>query len=82
MGAMQQVNPRLLDVERAAYYIGRSPSYLNNGRSKGIGSDGLPPPRFCQVGRMVAYDVRDLDEWIDNLPRFTSVAESATAKAG
>jgi hypothetical protein len=32
-------------------------------------------PRFVRRGASVFYDLRDLDEWLGSLPRFTSTSD-------
>jgi predicted DNA-binding transcriptional regulator AlpA len=51
---------RLLRTPAAAEYIALSASTLEKRRLSGDG------PRFVRLGgRAVAYDVRDLDAWVD-----------------
>jgi len=52
-----------LPVEAAATYTGLSVSTLNKLRVFGGG------PVFMKLGRRVAYDIRDLDEWLSGRRR-------------
>ena len=52
------VRPRLLDVDQAALYIGRSKHSVYR-----MISDGLLPT--VRADRRVFLDVRDLDTWIE-----------------
>lgn len=56
---------RMLSVAEAAEYIGRSPGSLRNEISQ-----GSLPFAFVKMGRRVLIDRRDLDRWLDSLPRF------------
>ena len=53
------VRPRALRTPQAAEYVGLSPHTLENLRSDGAG------PQFFKIGRVVVYDVADLDSWLD-----------------
>jgi excisionase family DNA binding protein len=55
---------RLLSVPEAAAYIGHSPGTLRNQISR-----GELPFRYIKSGRKVLIDQRELDEWIERLPR-------------
>lgn len=62
--AIKSSRNRLLDDEEAAVYLGAKPSTLRIMRCKGRGakyikSDGLG----------IKYDIKDLDAYIDSLPR-------------
>lgn len=54
---------RLLNVEAAATHTGLSVSTLNKLRVFGGG------PLFLKLGRRVAYDLGDLDAWLDTKRR-------------
>ena len=56
---------RMLSIPEAAEYIGRSPGTLRNEISQ-----GALPFQFVKMGRRVLIDRRDLDKWLDGLPRF------------
>lgn len=51
---------RLLDTTTAAAYLGFEPGTLENWRYKKKG------PRCVRMGKSVRYDLRDLDQWIDD----------------
>ena len=54
------VEKRILRTVEAATYVGLSPSTLEKKRIVGNG------PRFVRIGgRAVGYDIRDLDQWLD-----------------
>ncbi len=53
------LRPRALRTRQAAEYIGLSPHTLENLRSTGRG------PRFFKLGRVVVYELGDLDLWLE-----------------
>ncbi len=55
---------RLVGVDEAAAYVGMNPGTVRNEISQGT----LPFP-YIKNGRRVLFDLRDLDKWIDRLPR-------------
>jgi predicted DNA-binding transcriptional regulator AlpA len=52
------MNVRMLRAPDAATYVGLALQTLAKLRVAGNG------PKFCKLGRAVAYDPRDLDEWL------------------
>ena len=61
---------RVFRTAAAAKYVGLSTSTLEKYRLTGHG------PRFVRLGsRAVGYDVRDLDEWLDEQRRSTTERE-------
>jgi predicted DNA-binding transcriptional regulator AlpA len=52
---------RLLRTRAAAEYLALAASTLEKARLSGTG------PRFARLGRIVVYDVRDLDAWVSGL---------------
>jgi predicted DNA-binding transcriptional regulator AlpA len=54
---------RLLPVVEAATYVSLSASTLNRLRVSGGG------PRYAKLAGKVLYDVRDLDQWIEDSKR-------------
>ena len=54
------------NVDEAATYIGLSASTLNKLRVFGGG------PVFLKLGRRVAYDLADLDRWLDSKRRLST----------
>ena len=77
--------PTLIDEVQAALYIAMSVAYLQAGRSRGVIGNRTPTPPFFKLGRLVKYDVADLDAWLGarrvdpaarrkKLPRAESVA--------
>ncbi len=66
---------RILRTAEAAIYVGLSRSHLEKQRIAGGG------PRFVRLsGRAVGYDIRDLDEWLDQ-QRDSSKGDGSTASA-
>ena len=57
------IQPRALNEEGAARYIGRSVFYLRDAR---LGRTKLPGPKFLRVGRNINYLVEELDAWLDS----------------
>jgi hypothetical protein len=55
------IERRLITEADAARYMGVSRSYLANSRCSG--NEGAPA--FVQHGRMIRYDLRDLEAWIE-----------------
>lgn len=60
----KQLTKRLLSVGEAAEYIGISPRSLYN--RTGPKSKNPFPVKPKRVGKLVKFDKRELDEWIDN----------------
>lgn len=60
------IRPRMLVEDSAAHYIGVSVSTLQ----KLVREGKVQKPRQVSAGR-VAYEVADLDEYIDTCPRST-----------
>lgn len=50
----------LLDTQEAADYLNVKKSTLENYRSKNIG------PRYCTIGKLRKYRLKDLDEYIED----------------
>jgi len=55
---------RLLTIPEAAAYISHAAGTLRNWTH-----EGKLPFRYLRYGRKVLVDQRDLDRWIDHLPR-------------
>ena len=62
------ISPRVLHTAPAADYIGKTESTLEKWRVTGGG------PPFIKSGRTIVYDIRDLDDWLDER-RFRSTSE-------
>lgn len=60
---MRPAEPRYLNTQQAATYVGLSPCTLNRMRVTGEG------PLYAKAGRRVLYDPSDLDRWIDDRKR-------------
>ena len=58
------MSKRLLSIPETATYIGHAPSTLRNQLYRGE----FPFP-YIKRGKKVLVDQRDLDRWIDRLPR-------------
>lgn len=66
------IAPRMLSTEDAERYLGLKPGALRSWRSQGSQerTGRVQPPKVSKpsCGRDI-YDIKDLDEWCDNLPR-------------
>jgi excisionase family DNA binding protein len=62
---------RLLTVGEAATYLSLSASTLNRLRVSGGG------PRYAKLGGKILYDVRDLDQWIEDHKRASTSERAA-----
>jgi predicted DNA-binding transcriptional regulator AlpA len=65
------VTKRLLTVGEAATYVSLSASTLNRLRVSGGG------PRYAKLAGKVLYDVRDLDQWIEDSKRGSTSERAA-----
>ena len=74
----EEIKNAVLNTEQAAKYICVAKAEVNQSRVTGNLS-GLVPPPFIRIGRRVRYRVVDLDEWLDKLPRFETVAQETAA---
>lgn len=59
-----RANERLLRESEAARYLGVSRSFLAQSRMDGQRENRTPAPPFIKMGKMVRYDIDDLDAWI------------------
>ena len=66
---------RLLRTEEAALYLGLASGTLENWRTKGRG------PRWLRPSRIVVYDIRDLDAWVDAERRQTIDERSSKTRS-
>jgi len=57
----------VMNVEQAAKYLGLATSTLNKWRCCGDG------PTFLKLGRSVRYRVADLDQYLENCERETTL---------
>jgi len=71
--AVTALIPHRLPVEEAARYLGLSVSTLNKLRVFGGG------PVFLKLGRRVAYDVADLDLWLETKRRRSTSDDGSQA---
>ena len=62
---------RLLTVAEATTYLSLSASTLNKLRVSGGG------PRYVKLGGKILYDVRDLDQWIEDHKRNSTSDQAA-----
>lgn len=58
----QKIKPRLLRIEQAAAYLGLSPKTISNRLS-----EGKFPIKPKRIGRTVLFDIKDLDQYVDEL---------------
>lgn len=54
---------RMVDTDAAAEYLAMAKNTLEKMRVYGRKDDNAP--RFVKIGRLVRYDIRDLDDYID-----------------
>ncbi len=59
------IEARLINEADAARYIGMSRSFLANARSTGDLPGRTPAPPFYKFGKVIRYDLRELDAWCD-----------------
>ncbi len=64
-----KAEPRLMDDQEAARYIGMSAAYLRKARCEGNIGDRTPSPAYIKIGGAIRYDKADLDRWIDEQKR-------------
>lgn len=63
------ITPRLLSEKDAASYCGVTVRWLRDRRWRGTPEGCAPGPAVTLLGRLVRYDVQDLDSWIEARPR-------------
>lgn len=61
----EQSQKRLLSVEEAAKYLGLSPRTIYNGT--GRKSKNKFPVNPKRIGKLIKFDIRDLDRYIDSI---------------
>lgn len=70
MKVVPQIEARVFDTEGAGTYVGKSASFIRNGRYEDIEriKEGKPLkyPRWVMQGRNVLYYREDLDDWLDS----------------
>ena len=70
MKTVPSIQPRVFDIAGAAIYIGKSTSFVRNGRYEDMEriKEGKPRkyPRWTMQGRNVRYYREDLDAWLDS----------------
>ena len=66
---------RILRTPDAAVYLALAQSTLEKARLTGTG------PRFVKLGRVVGYDIQDLDAWLDERKRL-STSEPTSGSGG
>ena len=66
---------RTLRTAEAATYCGSAKSTFEKLRVVGGG------PRFFRLGRTVVYDTRDLDDWLEAKPRYSSTSDGDETKS-
>lgn len=70
------IEKRLLTSIEAAEYLGISHSYLRQLRCEGQVGRRLSPPPHIRIGKVgIRYDIRDLEQWINEQPRYRTFAE-------
>jgi hypothetical protein len=73
--------PNLIAEDSAAEYIHMSVAFLQAGRCHGKTGNRTPTPPFYKLGRLVRYDVADLDAWLV-ARRVDPAARKATLASG
>jgi predicted DNA-binding transcriptional regulator AlpA len=63
---MREIQPRLLNVEQAARFLGIAPKTLRN--RIGPRAKHPFPVRPKKIGKRVLFDRRDLDNFVNSLP--------------
>ncbi|HLO75023.1 MAG TPA: helix-turn-helix domain-containing protein [Magnetospirillum sp.] len=64
---------RRLRTPEAAAYLGLSKSTLEKYRLTGYG------PKYCKLGKIVCYQLEDLDAWADARTRFSTSEKARVA---
>jgi predicted DNA-binding transcriptional regulator AlpA len=59
------IEKRLLSVDETASYLGISPRYLYN--RTGRKSKNPFPVKPKRIGKLIKFDRRELDEWIESI---------------
>ena len=74
----QQINvpPKMLNERDAAKYIGRSVSFLRTCRYKAKQGEIDAGPKYVRLrNKFILYPVRELDDWLNRNPLFSSCLE-------
>ena len=69
---------QFISSKEAAQYLGISEEYLRAVRAKQEIRDGLLPPPYVRIGQSgkgIRYEISQLDEWIDSIPRKYPISE-------
>lgn len=66
---MPEIVRRLLPESDAAAYCGVTVRWLRDRRWRGTPEGCQPGPPVTVLGRLVRYDIQDLDTWIEKCPR-------------
>ena len=64
-----------LSASEASHYLGIGKTDLDVARVTGQ-FRGVTPPPFIRLGRSVRYRIKDLDQWLESQPAFTSNAQA------
>jgi hypothetical protein len=64
MRGHEVAKPIFLREGLAAEYLDMSVAFLQAGRCRGTFGKRTPTPAFHKFGRLVKYDVADLDAWL------------------
>ena len=59
------MDKKVLNEREAADYIGMSSSYLRHDRCHGATRGRTPGPVFIKIGKVVRYQLKDLDDWLN-----------------
>jgi excisionase family DNA binding protein len=63
-----------LTTKEAAAYVGVAKRTLDHWRTYGGG------PRFIKAGRKVVYDIRQLDQWMEDRTRRSTAEQTVTQR--
>ena len=73
---------QLLNTHQAAKYLGISESFLRKSRCEGCHSGRTEAPPFTPVDGRRLYKRAVLDEWLNNLPTYNTIAEFRQKRGG
>ena len=62
----KEIQPRLLDIENAARFLGLAPKTLRN--RLGPKAEKRFPVKCKRIGRKILFDLEDLESYVDGLP--------------
>ena len=72
---MSNAEKRSYDTKAAAEYVGLSEDLLKKLRAEGQSKSGVSAIKFIKLGRCVRYLKEDLDLFLDQQPKYLTLAE-------